>query len=163
MRVVLTQQGRLIIWRPSNEHFKFSAYETADESFGGCVTKLWIIFECGNLSLPAPYFLFFRRRLCRLAPRVAARLAHHILRLCVTGTCCPSSGLLNRISQPNYRLDVQYVCAGYRWSSREIKYSFRCLSCYRSIDSSKTSSPQSDIYCFRFQFPVSSPFLKVIQ
>ena len=39
---------------------------------------------------------------------------------------------------------------------------FRSLPYYKSAASSKASSPHSAIYCFPFQFPVSSRFLKVI-
>jgi hypothetical protein len=38
-----------------------------------------------------------------------------------------------------------------------------CLSYGRFVASSKTNSPQSAIWCFRFQFPVAFLFLKVIQ
>ena len=42
-------------------------------------------------------------------------------------------------------------------------YSFYSLPYDRSTSSSVTSSTHSAIWCFLFQFSISSPFLKVIQ
>jgi hypothetical protein len=57
------------------------------------------------------------------------------------------------------RVDPDYT--GIRITERELSgrligHSFRSLSY-------EASSPQSAMWCFLFQFPVSSPFLKVIQ
>jgi hypothetical protein len=42
-------------------------------------------------------------------------------------------------------------------------HSFRRLPYDRPVASSKASSPQGAIWCFLFQFPVSSHFLKDVQ
>jgi hypothetical protein len=42
-------------------------------------------------------------------------------------------------------------------------YSFRSVSCYKSISSSKANSPQSAMYCSLFKFAAPFRFLKITQ
>jgi len=55
-----------------------------------------------------------------------------------------------------YWLCCYMICSPVFWSSYSLSYD-------RSLASSKVNSPQSEISCFLFEFPVSTHILKVIQ
>ena len=70
------------------------------------------------------------------------------------------SNLVSLSEQPCFPLKYHFCL---RSPIPESIHSFHSLSYNRSTVSSKASPPHSAIECFRFQFPVSARFLKVIQ